>query len=326
MEDKTGHDILLESGTNEMEILEFYLGEQSFGINVQKLREIIQYQAEKTTTLPESKPSVIGTYLVRGQSITLVDLKRHLNPHLPAGEGPERSIVLVCQFNRKVTGFLVDNVNQIHRINWQDVRPMAPFIDKFRPRFTGSIHVSGREILIVDLEHILAELDPEMEQAFKTAVKNRQGADEGQTRVERRQRVKLMLAEDSAIIRASIKQILAEAGYTQMTTFIDGEQCYQALKKIREQAGSEEAFLKHLDLLVTDIEMPKMDGLTLCRKVREELGLQRLPVIMFSSLITEQMAAKCTSVGANGSISKPQIPELVALVDRLCQHPLPQGV
>ncbi|MEZ4484357.1 MAG: chemotaxis protein [Syntrophotaleaceae bacterium] len=319
MEEKLGHDILLESGTNEMEILEFYLGDQSFGINVQKLREIIQFEPDKTTTLPESKPSVIGTYLVRGQSITLVDLNRHLNPQQAEIQRPERPIVLVCQFNRKVTGFLVDDVNQIQRINWQDVRPMAPFIDKFRPRFTGSINVGGREVLIVDLEHILTEIDPDLGLAFDaSATADREKTAEGLSKTAQRQQVKLMLAEDSAIIRSGIQRILTEAGYSQLTTFVDGEDCYQALKKIHEQSVSQEESPKQIDLLVSDIEMPKMDGLTLCRKLREELGMKKLKVIMFSSLITDQMAAKCESVGADGSISKPQIPELVEMIDRFC--------
>lgn len=319
MEDSPSQEILLESGTNEMEILEFYLGEQSFGINVQKLREIIQYEPDKTTALPESKPSVMGTYLVRGQSISLVDLNKHLNPQLPTGEGPERPIVLVCQFNQKVTGFLVDDVNQIHRISWEDVRPMAPFIDKFRPRFTGSINVGSREILIVDLEHILTELDPELSRVFTgTPTETQDTTVEGLSKTKQRQQVKLMLAEDSSIIRNGIQRVLNNSGYTQLTTFVDGHECYQELQKIHEKVNSEEEFLQELNILVTDIEMPKMDGLTLCRKVREELGLKDLKVIMFSSLITEQMAAKCNSVGANGSISKPQIPELVEMVDRLC--------
>lgn len=318
MEDRPSQEILLESGTNEMEILEFYLGEQSFGINVQKLREIIQYEPEKTTVLPESKPSVMGTYLVRGQSISLIDLNKHLNPQQPADEGPKRPIVLVCQFNRKVTGFMVDDVNQIHRISWEDVRPMAPFIDKFRPRFTGSINVGSKEILIVDLEHILTELDPELSQVFAGTADKPDTTAEDLSKTEQRQQIKLMLAEDSSIIRSGIQRVLTNSGYTQLTTFIDGDECYQELKKIHEQVDSEEDFLQHLNILITDIEMPKMDGLTLCRKVREELGLKDLKVIMFSSLITEQMAAKCTSVGANGSISKPQIPELVEMVDSLC--------
>lgn len=318
MEDRPSQEILLESGTNEMEILEFYLGEQSFGINVQKLREIIQYEPEKTTTLPESKPSVMGTYLVRGQSISLIDLNKHLNPQQAKDEGPERPIVLVCQFNQKVTGFMVDNVNQIHRISWEDVRPMAPFIDKFKPRFTGSINVGNKEILIVDLEHILTELDPELNKVFAGAAEEPDTTAESLSKTEQRKKIKLMMAEDSAIIRTGIQRVLTNSGYTQLTTFIDGEECYQALKKIHEQVASEEEFLQQLHILITDIEMPKMDGLALCRRVREEMGLKNLKVIMFSSLITEQMAAKCASVGANGSISKPQIPELVEMVDQLC--------
>ncbi len=319
MEDTPSQDILLESGTNEMEILEFYLGEQSFGINVQKLREIIQYEPEKTTTLPESKPSVMGTYLVRGQSISLIDLNKHLNPQQANDQGPERPIVLVCHFNRKVTGFMVDDVNQIHRISWEDVRPMAPFIDKFRPRFTGSINVGSKEILIVDLEHILTELDPELSQVFAgTPAEKQDTTAESLSKTEQRQQIKLMLAEDSSIIRTGIQRVLISSGYTQLTTFVDGDECYRALKTIHEQVDSEEEFLQQLNMLVTDIEMPKMDGLTLCRKIREELGLKNLKVIMISSLITDQMASKCASVGANGSISKPQIPELVEMVDRFC--------
>ncbi len=319
MENRANREILLESGTNEMEILEFYLGEQSFGINVQKLREIIQYEPEKTTILPESLPSVMGTYLVRGQSINLVHLKKHLNPGQPASQEAERPVVLICQFNRKVTGFLVDDVNQIHRISWQDVRPMAPFIDKFRPRFTGSIQVGNRETLIVDLEHILTEIDPEMREALSSSPAEEQTDSLKIDNLrDARHRIKLMLAEDSAIIRNGIERVLKGAGYSQLKTFVDGEECYRAIQQIHQQAASEEEFLQQLSMLVTDIEMPKMDGLTLCRKIREEMGLKKLRVIMFSSLITEQMAAKCEQVGADGSISKPQIPELVALVDKLC--------
>ncbi len=251
MEDRPSQEILLESGTNEMEILEFYLGEQSFGINVQKLREIIQYEPEKTTTLPESKPSVMGTYLVRGQSISLIDLNKHLNPKQPSGQGPERPVVLVCQFNLKVTGFLVDDVNQIHRINWENVRPMAPFIDKFKPRFTGSINVGSKEILIVDLEHILTELDPALSKVFTgKEAKKQDTTPDGLNKTERRQKVKIMMAEDSAIIRTGIQRVLIHSGYTQLTTFIDGDECYQALKKIHGQVASEEDFLQQLNILM----------------------------------------------------------------------------
>jgi two-component system chemotaxis response regulator CheV len=314
MKEKATQEILLESGTNEMEILEFYLGDQSFGINVHKLREIIQYEPAKTTSLPDSPPSMLGTLLVRGQSIPLIDLNTHLNRSNKGSATNDRPIVLVCQFNNRVNGFLIGGVNQIHRISWEDVKPMPSLFEPFRPRFTGSIQVSDREILIVDLEHIVAEIDPELGMCYdlKGSATKETGA------LEKRGRVNLMIAEDSALIRAGIQKVLAASGYSRVTSFVDGEDCYRALQAIHGRASSEEEVLQQVRLLITDIEMPKMDGLTLCRKIREELGLKNLRVIMFSSLITQQMAAKCNSVGADGCIGKPQIPELVALVDTLC--------
>jgi two-component system chemotaxis response regulator CheV len=312
MKRDAAQDILLESGTNEMEILEFYLEGQSFGINVQKLREIICYDPGRRTAMPESLPSVLGVYMVRGDSIPLIDLSSHLRQRTAvAPEAEARAIVLVCQFNRKVTGFLVEDVNQIHRVNWQSVEPMAPLIERFRPRFTGTIHVEDRDILIVDLEHILAEVDSDMDMSFSQ--------NEGDDSVsETREDIGLMVAEDSVLIRAGIQKVLANAGYSRVEVFADGEECYQRLLCLKEQADSEAEFLKHVRLLVTDIEMPRMDGLTLCRRVREEIGIRDFKVVLFSSLITDEMAHKCQSVGADAWISKPQIPALVDLVDGFC--------
>jgi two-component system chemotaxis response regulator CheV len=312
MKRDAAQDILLESGTNEMEILEFYLEGQSFGINVQKLREIICYDPGRRTAMPESLPSVLGVYMVRGDSIPLIDLSSHLRQRTAvAPEAEARAIVLVCQFNRKVTGFLVEDVNQIHRVNWQSVEPMAPLIERFRPRFTGTIHVEDRDILIVDLEHILAEVDSDMDMSFSQ--------NEGDDSVsETREDIGLMVAEDSVLIRAGIQKVLANAGYSRVEVFADGEECYQRLLCLKEQTDSEAEFLKHVRLLVTDIEMPRMDGLTLCRRVREEIGVRDFKVVLFSSLITDEMAHKCQSVGADAWISKPQIPTLVDLVDGFC--------
>lgn len=312
MKRDAAQDILLESGTNEMEILEFYLEGQSFGINVQKLREIICYDPGRRTAMPESLPSVLGVYMVRGDSIPLIDLSSHLRQRTAvAPEAEARAIVLVCQFNRKVSGFLVEDVNQIHRVNWQSVEPMAPLIERFRPRFTGTIHVEDRDILIVDLEHILAEVDSDMDMSFSQ--------NEGDDSVsETREDIGLMVAEDSVLIRAGIQKVLANAGYSRVEVFADGEECYQRLLCLKEQTDSEAEFLKHVRLLVTDIEMPRMDGLTLCRRVREEIGIRDFKVVLFSSLITDEMAHKCQSVGADAWISKPQIPALVDLVDGFC--------
>lgn len=309
-------EILLESGTNEMEIMEFFLGSQSFGINVHKLREIIPYEEEKTTSLPDSLPSVLGLFMVRGKTIPLVSLGTHLQRREPAEAAPgARRVVLVCEFNDRVNGFLVDGVNQIHRVCWKDVQPMSTYLENYRPRFTGSIHIDQREILIVDLEHIISEVDPEMGMAYEPIIP---GADQEEL-VAMRGAIHLMVAEDSTLIRTGILKVLTRAGYTWVSTFVDGEECFQAirsLKKLAQQAG--EPIRNRLQLVISDIEMPKMDGLTLCRKIKEELGLSEVKVLIFSSLVNEQMVVKCDSVGADGCITKPQIPELVKLIDGYC--------
>ena len=317
-------DILLESGTNEMEIIEFYLGQQSFGINVQKLREIIQYEPQKKVSLPDSPPSMLGTLLVRGNTIPLIDLNCHLQRRLRTEDASgRRQVVLICEFNGRITGFLVDGVNQIHRISWSQVSPMAEFFGQYRPRFTGSVNVDSREILIVDLEHILAEIDPDTalsyEEVPESAVPGFANLSPGQ-KAQRRGRIRLMIAEDSAIIRAGLVEILKKSGYHDVATFVDGEQCFAAISRLKQEADHTRNgdLGGMLDLLITDIEMPGMDGLTLCRRVREDLGLKKLPVLMFSSLINEQMAHKCDSVGATGYISKPQIPLLIEMIDGHC--------
>ena len=312
--------ILLESGTNEIELIEFYLGSQSFGINVHKLREIIPYDESKTTSLPESPPSVVGTFLVRGSTIPQIDLNVHLNrdPEVIAAEaGLGRKVVLVCEFNRCVNGFLVDGVNQIYRISWQNIQPLSTVIGRYKPRFTGSFNIDGREIIVVDLEHIVAELDPEAGLSYLPSQEDEAaGAESELSLVERRGQQRLFIAEDSAIIRDSIVRLLSIAGYIQVSSFVDGEECYQEIMKLKRQlANGDNALGQSFDLLISDIEMPKMDGLTLCRRIKEDSMLKTIPVIMFSSLITEQMVHHCNQVGADGYMSKPQINELVKMID-----------
>jgi two-component system chemotaxis response regulator CheV len=231
-----------------------------------------------------------------------------------------RKVVLVCEFNRCVNGFLVDGVNQIHRISWQNIQPMSTVIGRYRPRFTGSFNIDRREILIVDLEHIVAELDPEAGLSYHPASEEvpvgAVGAESELSLEARRGQQRLFLAEDSAIIRDSIVRLLSVAGYTQVTSFVDGEGCYLEVMNLKRQlANGDNALGQIFDLLISDIEMPKMDGLTLCRRIKEDSLLKTIPVIMFSSLITEQMEHHCNQVGADGYMSKPQITELVTMID-----------
>jgi two-component system chemotaxis response regulator CheV len=314
MSEQAKQEILLETGTNEMEIIEFYLGTQSFGINVHKLKEIIPYDEGAVTVVPGSDPGMLGTLLLRGSTIPLIDLKAHMAQKEKDLEGEVRRVVLICEFNDRVNGFKVDGVNMIHRVSWVDVQPMASFIDQYHPRFTGSINIEGREILIVDLEHIVAEFDPEAGLDYEADIK----ADLMEEKIPNtRQEMKLMMAEDSSLIRAGIERVLRGSGYTNLQAFVDGEDCYHRIMEVKKQAAAEgREITDYLNLLITDIEMPKMDGLTLCKRVKDDPFLRKVKVVLFSSLINEQMAAKCDTVGADGYATKPQIPLLVQMMDK----------
>ena len=314
MGDSARHEILLESGTNEMEIIEFYVGSQSMGINVQKLKEIISYEESGLTILPDTPAAMLGVLMMRGQTLPLIDLKGHLKQR-NLDEVPERGrpVVLVCEFNSRINGFKVDGVNQIHRVAWVDLQPLAPFIDQYHPRFTGSVNIDGREILILDLEYIIGEFDPDSvltADSFNGTVEAKQAV------AGRRQSKKILLAEDSSVIRGGVETHLRELGFSGLETFVDGSACYTRVLELKKQAeDAGDNIHNHLHLLISDIEMPKMDGLTLCRKVKEGLGYTNIPVVLFSSLINPPMEVKCDSVGADGYASKPEIGKLVRMMD-----------
>jgi len=314
MDDGMKQEILLESGTNEMEIIEFYVGVQPLGINVQKLKEIISYDETALTVIPESAPAMLGVLMMRGSTIPLIDLKVHLKQRcLEENPTGHRPVVMVCEFNHRINGFKVDGVNQIHRIRWSDVQPLADFIDQYRPRFTGSVNIDGREILILDLEYIIGEFDPES--VLSVEQDETSAEDLGQAVAERAEK-KILMAEDSNVIRSNLEDLLREIGFAGLEVFVDGEGCYKRVLELKQQAEEAgEEIGNYLNLVVSDIEMPKMDGLTLCRKIKEELGFKSLPVLLFSSLINPPMEVKCDSVGADGYASKPEIAKLIQQMD-----------
>ncbi len=312
-------EILLESGTNEMEIIEFYVGSQALGINVQKLKEIISYDENALTVVPGSPPSMLGVLMMRGSTLPLIDLKPHLKQRIQEEAAPDsRPVVMVCEFNHRINGFKVDGVNQIHRIKWSDVQPLAEFIDQYRPRFTGSVNIEGREILILDLEYIIGEFDPDsVLRVQEDDSMDKTGVEELKAAAPLRKDKKILMAEDSNAIRTNLKKILHEMGFAGIEDFVDGESCYKRVLEIKRAAEiADEPTEQHLHLVISDIEMPKMDGLTLCRKMKEDLGLKQVPILLFSSLINPPMAIKCDSVGANGYASKPEIAKLIRLMDQ----------
>ncbi len=302
----SGSNILLESGTNEVEMLEFILGGQSFGVNVSKVTSIIQFEEKLLTIIPDMPPAIMGAFMFRGETISLINLSAALKKQ--EIETNERPLVIATEFNDFQCGLYVNGVERIHRVSWE---AFVPIDNSFSNEVTqgsvlGTIHINQKDVLIIDIESIATQLF--------SGLSMEQNYEDGSSEIgvnKHRNEVLIVLAEDSGFIRKHIMGVLTEAGYTNIKAFENGLAADNFINELRKDG-------KRPDVLVSDIEMPMMDGLTLCKKVKKDYGMEELPVIMFSSLINDQMRHKCDSVGANASITKPQIAGLVKMLDGFC--------
>jgi two-component system, chemotaxis family, chemotaxis protein CheV len=305
-------DILLEAGTNELEIIEFSVGEQRFGVNVAKVKQVVRWQPDMLTSIADAPYSIMGVIYYRGKPVTLVNLREALKIEA-APAVSDRLLILVTQFNDVFTSFLIDRVNRIHRVSWQQLEPWREIIPGVTSYVTGSITIEDRVVMILDLEHMMSLLTPHL------GIMASKGAIEKIAANHNRANVTIFFAEDSVLIRKMTTEQLKKAGFQNIVVFENGQRAYDKMIAIDTEAKAQGQTLRdHIHLLLTDIEMPQMDGLTLCRKVKEEMGYKDLPVVMYSSLINEQMSTKCRAVGSDAHISKPKIDQIVGILDRLC--------
>ncbi|MFQ5685383.1 MAG: chemotaxis protein CheW [Candidatus Scalindua sp.] len=305
-------EILLESGTNELELLTFVLGNQSFGMNVLKVQSIQQHDPSSLTKIPRAHHAMSGMMLYRDKTIPLIDLSTALdleNGHEYAG----KQIVIITEFNGVVNGFLVNDVNRIYRLNWEDFIPLNRALGSSGKSITGSVRIDDMDIMVVDLEYILSVISPNL------AIGDINEETAKLSSLKSREEVRVFFAEDSKTIRNNVIRILEKSGYKNVRSFEDGKLAFDALAELRDQTDTSESDDSHLPhVLISDIEMPQMDGLSLCKKIKEDGKLEQIVVIMFSSLVSKQMSLKCKSVGADDSITKPEMDKLVAMLDRLC--------
>lgn len=299
--------ILLEFGTNEMELLVVSVDHQLFGMNVAKVKSIHQYKPELVTKLPKAISGVAGMFLYRNRTIPVLDLSTILNIELKGQF--EREMIVVTEFNNALNCFKVQGVNRIYRLSWKDFVPMDSMFDS-NCYFTGSVHVEDVQTLVLDLEHILSEIFPNLtlEDVSSDTLKKKESI--------AREQLEIMFAEDSPTMRKGVIRALKKAGFENIIDFINGE---QALNYITEQyKDSSRQDLENV-VLITDIEMPKMDGLTLCHNIKQDSNLKAIHTIMFSSLINSQMITKCEKINADGYITKPETNELIQILDGRCQ-------
>ena len=296
--DKKG--ILLETGTNEFEIVEFSIGKVNYGINVAKVREVIQ--RVPVTAMPQAHPYVDGLFTLRGKAHPLVNLPRCLN----VMSNEEAKNIIVTEINNYYVGFLVETVSRIHRISWKDMEPAPEVGDQ--SRVVGIIKMSDRIVLLLDFETIIAEINPEIN-AKLTTVEDA-ASDTKQLRAD----VHVVVAEDSAMLRDLLVTTLHDSGYRFVRDFGNGQDAWDYLRGLAAKDGSID---KHVGIIVSDVEMPKMDGHRLLKLVRENERLHDVPFVLFSSLISDEMRLKGEQLGASGQISKPEISQLISLLDNL---------
>jgi two-component system chemotaxis response regulator CheV len=290
--------ILLKSDTNELEIVEFCIDEGTkqnfFGVNVAKVREIIR-RPELTSAI-SSPPAVTGMMYLRNKVIPVLDLAMIL------GKYPEKTAdrIVVLEFNQVTVGVLVNSVTRIYRLSWERVERPNRICDS--AYITSLVKMEDRIILMLDFERIIAELS---ESSAIQAVDD-QVVDECKVTAR-----KVLVADDSSFIRASICKTLRNVGYT-VEEAVDGEEAWLIIEG-KLASGSFD-----IDLLITDIEMPKMDGLHLTSRIRKDSRLASFPIFIFSSLASEDNKRKWQSLGANGILTKPDLPRLVQIIGEEC--------
>lgn len=308
-------NILLETGTNEVEIAEFgiYLKDsdryQSFGINVAKIREIMK--TPEYMGIPTSHKNVLGVFKLRDKIIPLIDLGGWLNE--TDGDHVEHTYVIVAEFNQDNFGFLVHRIETIHRMSWEKVLPPANVNNDIRKNcITGMVALGKDEkklMLMVDFERIVADINPEVSLSIKSDKHIIDQLDGGNPPP------KVILAEDSSIVRDLLKGILEDGGFD-VVSVNNGKLAWEYItKKKRESTETGAPITDYVQLVVTDIEMPQMDGHSLLRKIKEDTHLMNLPVILFSSLIYEEIRRKGDILGADAQISKPEIGNLLTIVE-----------
>ncbi len=291
--------ILLESGTNELEIVEFKVGSNKFGINVIKVKEIIQ--PVSVTTIPHSHPNVEGIIDIRGEILPVVNVAKALG-FGPSDNSREEKFI-VTEFNQLKLVFHVHSVSQIHRISWDKIEKPSEMYQGLESQITGVVKIQDEMILMLDFEKILVDINPEsginVEQVKKLGKRERSTK-------------RIVAAEDSPLLRKLLQETLDEAGFEKVEFFENGQDAFFFLQSIVAEGRAVE---DEVQMVITDIEMPKMDGHHLTKRIKEDQALSILPVIIFSSLITNDLRHKGQMVGASAQISKPEINELVQRID-----------
>ena len=302
--DDTG--VLLDAGTNEMELLVFQVGGLPCAVNVAKVREVCDLK--RATALPEFPEAVEGVFLVRNTTVPSVDLRKCLwGRETGASESEDKHLIL--EFNDCVLAFRVQGIERIHRVSWQAILPMPQGVGARVP-VTGTVLLNGKTVLILDFESIGARLGlsgtTEVPEDLPGATKAKDT-------------YPLVFVDDSPLIRRMMEDALRLAGYNELRVFNDGQEAWDYLRATVASCTAE-TIRNSVAAIITDIEMPRMDGLHLTKCIREDATLKDLPVILFSSLVSRDNEKKGRRVGATAQVSKPKWQDMTATLLKVLEE------
>ncbi len=289
--------ILLEAGTNEVEILLFQVGKQLCGVNVAKVREA--RKLEQVTFLPNFPDAIDGVVRVRDTVVPAVDLEKYLWGTTERGDqANERHLLL--EFNDRLIAFRVQAIDRVHRVSWKDIKPMPQGTGNNAP-VTGILVLGGRIVTLLDFESIGANLGISGSTHISGELTS--------VAASNTTRCPLVFADDSALIRRMMEDALHQAGYEDVRAFADGQEAWDYLCEVAK-ANTANSVRQTVAGIITDVEMPRMDGFSLTKRIREDPVLKDLPVILFSSLVSRDNEKKGQQVGATAQVSKPKWEEL----------------
>ncbi|WP_441002087.1 chemotaxis protein [Pseudocolwellia agarivorans] len=288
-------------GQNRLELLLFKLvGRQRFGINVFKVREVLQ--CPRLTPMPKQDRFIKGIAHIRGQTISVIDLSKATGG--PAIEQTENSFIIIAEYNRSVQGFLVASVERITTLSWKDVMPPPEGAGK-SSYLTAVTEIDNEMVSILDVEKILNEISPVSTELSEGVADVSVGEQVGDKLV--------MIADDSTVARNQVKRALEPLGLN----VILAKNGQDALDQLTEIAGTcEHNITEKVALMISDIEMPEMDGYTLTAEVKASEKMRALPIILHTSLSGVFNNAMVEKVGADDFIPKFHPDELATAVKK----------
>lgn len=285
-------------GQNRLELLLFRLnGRQRFGINVFKVKEVLQ--CPRLSSLPQRHPVIRGVANIRGQTISIIDLSKAMGGR-PI-EQTDTSFAIISEYNRSVQGFLVNSVERIVNVNWESILPPPKGAGRFN-YMTAVTEIDGELVEILDVEKILDEISPASTEVNAAIVE--------QSHRQAVQHKPVLIADDSSVARRQVQKAVESLGLECIVT----ENGKQALNKLLELAG-QGPIHEQLSLVISDVEMPEMDGYTLTAEIRNHPALKDLHVILHTSLSGVFNKALVEKVGADNFIAKFQPDELATAVN-----------